>query len=91
MYEKLDKLREELQRAIKRREAAEERVRQLEEKLREAEGNQILADVAALKLTPEKLAELLKLATGGSLPAGSEVKSVVTENVEEREDDEYED
>ena len=91
MYEKLDRLREELQRAIKRREAAEERVRQLEEKLREAEGNQILADVAALKLTPEKLAELLKLATGAGLSAGSDIKSVVTENVEEREDDEYED
>ena len=89
MYEKLDKLREELQRAIKRREAAEDKVRQLEEKLREAEGNQILADVAALKLTPEKLAELLKLATGAGLPAGSGVKSVVTET-EEREDDEDE-
>ena len=86
MYEKLDKLREELQRAIKRREAADERVSQLEEKLKEAEGNQILADVAALKLTPEKLAELLKLATGGSLPAGSDIKPMVTEKVEEREE-----
>ena len=45
MYEKLDKLREELQRAIKRREAAEERVKQLEEKLREAEGNQIFCSL----------------------------------------------
>lgn len=90
MYEKLDRLREELQRAIKRREAADERVRQLEEKLKEAEGNQILADVAALKLTPEKLAELLMLATGGSLAAGSDIKRAVTENIEESEDDEDE-
>lgn len=69
MYEKLDKLRAELDRAKQRRADADAKVKQLEQKLREAENSQILADVGALKLTPEQLAQFLQLAASGQLPA----------------------
>ena len=69
MYEKLDKLRAELDRAKQRRADADARVKQLEQKLREAENSQILADVGALKLTPEQLAQFLQMAASGQLPA----------------------
>ena len=68
MYEKLDKLRAELERAKQRRADADAKVKQLEQKLREAENTQILADVGALKLTPEQLAQFLQLAASGQLP-----------------------
>ncbi len=69
MYEKLDKLRTELDRAKQRRADADAKVKQLEQKLREAENSQILADVGALKLTPEQLAQFLQMAASGQLPA----------------------
>lgn len=69
MYEKLDKLRAELDRAKQRRADADAKVKQLEQKLREAENSQILADVGALKLTPEQLAQFLQMAASGQLPA----------------------
>ena len=68
MYEKLDKLRAELDRAKQRRADADAKVKQLEQKLKEAENTQILADVGALKLTPEQLAQFLQLAANGQLP-----------------------
>ena len=68
MYEKLDKLRAELDRAKQRRADADAKVKQLEQKLREAENSQILADVGALKLTPEQLAQFLQMAASGQLP-----------------------
>lgn len=67
MYEKLDKLRAELDRAKQRRADADAKVKQLEQKLREAENTQILADVGAMKLTPEQLAQFLQLAASGQL------------------------
>ena len=42
MYEKLDKLRGDLERAKQRRTEAEQKVKALEEKLREAENNQVI-------------------------------------------------
>ena len=68
MYEKLDKIRAELDRAKQRRADADAKVKQLEQKLREAENSQILADVGAMKLTPEQLAQFLQLAASGKLP-----------------------
>lgn len=68
MYEKLDKIRAELDRAKQRRAEADAKVKQLEQKLKEAENTQILADVGALKLTPEQLAQFLQLAANGQLP-----------------------
>ena len=79
MYEKLDKIRAELDRAKQRRAEADAKVKQLEQKLKEAENTQILADVGALKLTPEQLAQFLQLAANGQLPVPTDnnVLSVV--------------
>ena len=74
MYEKLDKLRAELERAKQRRADADAKVKQLEQKLKEAENTQILADVGALKLTPEQLAQFLQLAASGQLPMAQIVR-----------------
>lgn len=68
MYEKLDKLRGDLDRAKQRRIEADAKVKALEDKLREAENNQVIADVTALKLTPEQVAQFLQLAASGQLP-----------------------
>ena len=67
MYEKLDKLRAELSKAREKRADADAKVKQLEQKLKEAENMQILSDVGALKLTPEQLAEFLQLVKNGQL------------------------
>ena len=94
MYEKLDKLRAELGRAKQRRAEADAKVKQLEQKLKEAENTQILADVGALKLTPEQLAQFLQMAAGGQLEAPQPAVlqgSVVTKQDDEDDYDERED
>ena len=68
MYEKLDKLRADVARWKKRIEDDKNKLQITLEKLREAEKTQILADVAALNLTPEQLAERLKPVANGALP-----------------------
>lgn len=72
MYEKLDKLRAELDKARMKRAEADAKVKHLEQKLREAENSQILAEVGALKLTPEQLAEFLKMAAGNRVATVSQ-------------------
>ena len=47
MYAKLDKLREDLKKAVAKREAADAKVKQLEAKLKEEENQQIVSDVAS--------------------------------------------
>lgn len=69
MYAKLDKLREDLKKAVAKRDAAEAKVKRLEEKLREEENQQIVSDVASYNLTPEQLAQFLQLANSGELQA----------------------
>lgn len=89
MYEKLEKLRAELDRAKQRRADADAKVKQLEQKLREAENSQILADVGALKLTPEQLAQFLQLAASGQLPAAQSnpvVSATPVSAIEENDD-----
>ena len=72
MYERLDKLREEVKRCEKRLEDSQERLKNAQAKLKEAEATQILSDVGALNLTPEQLAQFLQLAASGQLQtAGS--------------------
>ena len=90
MYEKLDKIRAELDRARQRRAEADAKVKQLELKLREAENNQILADVGALKLTPEQLAQFLQLASAGQLGAAQPVVLNNTAETEQETMDDYE-
>lgn len=68
MYEKLDKLRDEVRRAAIRKKNADLHYKTAQEKLREAENSQILADVSALNLTPEQVAQFLKMASSGRLP-----------------------
>lgn len=58
MYAKLDKLREDLKKAVAKREAADAKVKQLEAKLKEEENQQIVSDVASYNLSPEQLAQL---------------------------------
>lgn len=69
MYAKLDKLREDLKKAVAKRDAAEAKVKRLEEKLREEENQQIVSDVASYNLTPEQLVQFLQLANSGKLQA----------------------
>lgn len=65
MYENLDKLRAEVKRCKKKIEDDKVRLRAAEDKLQRAEHSQIIADVKAVNLTPEQLAEFLKLVTAG--------------------------
>lgn len=79
MYEKLDKIRADLDRAKRRRSEADARVKQLELKLKEAENSQILADVGALKLTPEQLAQFLQMVSGTQQTVGEKTADVQAE------------
>ena len=67
MYARLDKLREDLQKAITKRDEAEKKVKQLQAKLKEEENQQIVSDVASYNLSPEQLAQFLQLAGSGKL------------------------
>lgn len=105
MFEKLDKLREEVRRCEKRRDEANERLKAAQAKLKEAEASQILYDVGALKLSPEEVAKLLQLAASGqlSVPASENKTENTTiettssiygdddsdDNKEESEDEDY--
>lgn len=68
MYERLDKLRNELRRAEKRKEDADKKLKIAQDRLREAESTQILANVEALHLTPEQVRQFLSMAANGQLP-----------------------
>ena len=91
MYEKLDKLRAEVERCKKKIEDDKARLKNAEARLQEAENSQILEDVGALNLTPEQLAEFLKLVSAGKI---GNVKTTIHEPVKsnpyEDEDDESE-
>ena len=71
MFERLDKLREEVKRCEKRRDEANERLKAAQAKLKEAEASQILSDVGALKMSPEELARVLELVKSGQLNQGT--------------------
>ncbi len=79
MYEKLDKLREEVRRSERRLADAQNKLKAAQEKLREAEASQILSDVGALKLTPEQLAQVLSLVKSGQLGPGTAVTTDTTD------------
>lgn len=79
MYERLDKLRAEVKRAEKKLEDDKARLKAAQQRLQEAENSQILADVGALNLSPEQLAEFLKLVANGQAGnAGSQVSVATT-------------
>ena len=97
MFERLDKMRAELEKAKQRRADADAKVKTLEAKLKEAENNQIIADVSAMKLSPEQVAQFLKLVASVQLNApeavqqSTESKVTVAENEVTDEDYESED
>lgn len=61
MYERLDKLRAEVERIKKKIEDDKARLKAAELRLKNAENSQILADVGALNLSPEQLAQFLQM------------------------------
>lgn len=64
--------------------------KQAEARLQEAENSQILSDVGALNLSPEQLAEFLKLATSGKLAtAGTSIGNTDRSTTDEAETDDY--
>ena len=90
MYEKLDKLRAEVERCKKKIEDDKLKLKQAEARLQEAENSQILSDVGALNLSPEQLAEFLKLATSGKLAtAGPSIGNTDRSTTDEAEADNY--
>ena len=90
MYEKLDKLRAEVERCKKKIEDDKLKLKQAEARLQEAENSQILSDVGALNLSPEQLAEFLKLATSGKLAAaGTSIGDIDRSTTDETEADDY--
>ena len=68
VYEKLEKIRGDLAKAKEKRDEAEAKVKQLEQRLKEAEEKQILSDVGSFNLSPEQVAEFLQLMASGQLP-----------------------
>ncbi len=92
MYEKLDRLRADVERCKKRIEDDRARLKAAEAKLQEAENTQILADVGALNLSPEQLAELLRLVNSGNVVrTASTICEEKKESIDEEEFDESED
>lgn len=79
MYEKLDKLREEVRRCEKRVTDAQKKLKAAQEKLSDAEASQILSDVGAMKLTPEDLAKVLAFVKNGQL-GNESAEGKVTKN-----------
>jgi len=93
MFERLDKIRAELERAKQRRADADAKVKSLETKLREAENNQIIADVTAMKLSPEQVAQFLQLVANGQLNVTNSVQQSTETTItaeDETADEDYE-
>ena len=89
MYEKLDKLRAEVERWKRRVESDKAKQKAAEDRLKEAESTQILADVNALNLSPEQLAEFLKLVASGK-PLANTHELAVKHNANNNDPDEDE-
>ena len=91
MYERLEKLRAEVERCKRKVEDDRVRLKAAEQKLQEAENSQILADVGALNLSPEQLADFLKLVANGQVgSAGTVSVTAVNKETEvETKDDDY--
>ena len=65
MYERLDRLRSEVERLKKKVEEDKNRLKLAEQRLKNAENAQIIADVGALNLSPEQLAQFLQMVQQG--------------------------
>ena len=74
-YDKLERMREEIRKDHERIAMLQEQVRAKEAKLREAEGSRIVADVEAMKLSPEDVGALLDLIKAGKIPGIADASS----------------
>lgn len=72
MSKKLERIEADLARARAKREAWEQRVKELEQKYTEEENSEIHEVVRSFNLTPEELRELLKNRNGRTLAGFSE-------------------
>ena len=82
-YEKLDRLRADIQKDRDKVARLLEQIKVKEAKLKEAENSQIVADVGAMNMTPEQLGEFLALIQSGKINeilAGKNSVSVSTVN-----------
>ncbi len=66
-YDKLERMRADIEKDKERDLRLQEQIRQKEAKLKEAEAVRIVADVAELDLTPEQLGEYLELIKTGEI------------------------
>ena len=92
MYAKLDKLRDALEKARARRNAAEKKVQRLEEKLKEEENLQIINNVSSYHLSPEQLAQFLQLVKTRKIPElmKGEIAMLDMDNTDQVKDDQEE-
>lgn len=96
MYEKLDKLRGEVERLKRKLEEDRNRLKAAEQKLKNAENAQIIADVGALNLSPEQLAQFLQMVQQGdsanvaSQQTEAKEPELSDDEVQEEEIDDYE-
>lgn len=78
-YEKLDRIRADIQKDREKVIKLQEQIKAKEAKLKEAESSQIVADVGAMNMTPEQLGEFLALIQSGkinSLLSGTKIETV---------------
>lgn len=68
-YEKLDRIREDIKRDKAKVVKLQKQIKSKEAKLKEAESSQIIADVGAMNMSPEQLAEFLALIHSGQISA----------------------
>ena len=66
-YDKLERMRNDILRDKKKVAKLQEQIKQKEAKLKETEAGQILADVGAMNMSPEQLAQFLALIQSGQL------------------------
>ena len=97
MFERLDKLRADVEHCRKRVEQSRMKLKEAEDKLKEAEKMQILSDVKSMNLSPEQLNALLALVSkknadavlsGAKDPEGMPGANEAPENNEEDNEDE---
>ena len=87
---RLNRLRDELKKARKRRDEWDVKVKDLERRYKEAENTCIHDMVHAANLTPEQLAELIRAASSGlpySLPASGDLAESETDDADNYLDD----
>lgn len=77
MYEKLDRLRADVERWKQKVEEDSGKLKAAEQKLKEAENAQIIADVGAMNFSPEQLALFLQQVASGQLGTTANEKTSV--------------